>query len=88
MREKIVDQFQKDLIGPDDENEVLSDRPSDVYLTGIISPERTHMGAEDDDRLSVGEDAEGGEESADSGAVSAARSTRPSVAGLSFAIVG
>ena len=34
--------------------EVLTDRPSDFYLTGILWPQRTGMAGEDDDSLAIG----------------------------------
>ena len=37
------------LLGPVEEAEVLQARPSDVYLTGILWPRETQVGAEEDD---------------------------------------
>ena len=37
------------LLGPVYEDEVLEARPSDVYLTGILWPRETEVGAEEDD---------------------------------------
>ena len=61
MREILFDRLKRDLIGPHMEDEVLSSRPSDVYLTGILWPHETRMGAEEDERFGLfgAEDSEG-----------------------------
>ena len=86
MREVLLDRLKQDLIGPYTEDEVLTSRPSDVYLTGILWPRETRMGAEEDERfgLSGAEESEtdgGGEEEE----VSLAGLSRPCSAGVSFA---
>ena len=86
MREFLLDRLKQDLIGPYAEDEVLTSRPSDVYLTGMLWPRETRMGAEEDERfgLSGGGDGEtdgGGEEEE----VSLAGLRRPCSAGVSFA---
>ena len=86
MRETLLDRLKQDLIGPYTEDEVLTSRPSDVYLTGILWPRETRMGAEEDEQfgLSGGEGSEtngGGEEEE----VSLAGLSRPCSAGVSFA---
>ena len=86
MREVLLARLQQDLIGPHTEDEILIARPSDVYLTGILWPRETRMGAEEDERLGLsgagkGEmDGDGEEE-----AVSLAGLRRPCSAGVSFA---
>lgn len=86
MREALLDRLKRDLIGPYAQNEVLNSRPSDVYLTGILWPHETRMGAEEDEHfgLSGAEDGEtdgGGEEEE----ISLAGLSRPCSAGVSFA---
>ena len=86
MREVLLDRLKQDLIGPYTEDEVLTSRPSDIYLTGILWPRETRMGAEEDERfgLSGAEESEtdgGGEEEE----VSLAGLSRPCSAGVSFA---
>ena len=52
IREVIIKRIQKDLVGPDSDDEVLKGsrlRPSDVYLTGILWPVGEKMGSADDD---------------------------------------
>ncbi|MEE4356475.1 MAG: hypothetical protein V2I97_08395, partial [Desulfococcaceae bacterium] len=86
MREVILERLKKDLIGPYEDNEILQSRPSDVYLTGILWPSETRMGAEEDEKLGLsGQDefetsSEGEEEE-----ISLTGLMRPCSAGLSFA---
>jgi Helicase conserved C-terminal domain len=87
-RELLVERLHQDLVGPRQPNEVLSDRPSDVYLTGVLWPPRVEMTGEDDDQLATGgsssaTDAQNNE--ADS--VPANYLQKPSVAGISFCAV-
>jgi len=86
LRESLINGLKRDLVGPSSEDEVLTSRPSDVYLTGILWPRKSLMGAEEDERLglsgadevetgSIGEEEE----------VSLAGLMRPCSAGVSFA---
>ena len=84
MRNSIIDRMKVDLIGPTDINEIISDRPSDRYLTGILFPPRTMIGQDQDGDANTAENEDSGGTSGD--AVSAANATRPSSAGLSFAL--
>ena len=83
-RDDVARRLAEDLIGPRTVNEELSARPSDVYLTGILWPQRTAMSGEDDDRLEISgsgaSDASGGDEDA----VRTGSIQKPSVAGISF----
>ena len=86
MREVLLDRLKRDLIGPQSEDEVLTARPSDVYLTGILWPRESRMGAEEDERLGLSgavesESGGGGEEEG----LSLAGLMRPCSAGVSFA---
>lgn len=85
-RDRILERFHQDLVGPWEPQEVLDSRPSDVYLTGILWPKNTRVAPEEDERLSMAPgDGEEGEESADSGQATSVPQRRPSTAGLSFA---
>ena len=86
MRNIIIERLNRDLVGPYTADEILPSRPSDVYLTGILWPRETRMGAEEDERLGLagadeGESDGGGEEEE----VSLAGLVRPCSAGISFA---
>ena len=83
FRDRIAERLRADLIGPLlTPDEVLTSRPSDVYLSGILWPPRIDPDPEDNDRLETASTdgdsaAEGGEESA----VAASSVQKPSVAG-------
>lgn len=83
-RDILLERMKTDLIGPETLNEVISDRPTDRYLTGILFAPRTNLLAEEDDEASDADDADGTGTSLDG--VKAASTFRPSSAGLSFAI--
>jgi hypothetical protein len=86
-RDTVACRLAEDLVGPREDVEELTARPSDVYLTGILWPQRTAMAGEDDDRLGTAgastEEASGGE----SDAVRTGAIQKPSVAGVSFSVV-
>lgn len=83
-RDLLVRRLNEDLFGPRREDEILFDRPSDVYLTGILWPQRTEMAGEDDDTLAGSRDGESNE--ADSVPVNSIQ--KPCVAGISFCANG
>lgn len=87
-RDLLARRLHEDLIGPRSADEVLTDRPSDVYLTGILWPQRTRMTGEEDDRLAVGGSI-GADDSheTDATAVPVTSIQKPSVAGVSFCFV-
>lgn len=80
VRLKIVERLERDLVGPDAVKEVLENRPSDVYLSGILWPIGDRIGGEDDDS------ATGGEEEDDVPATPGlSGQQRPCTMGISFA---
>jgi Helicase conserved C-terminal domain len=83
-RDALIERLRRDLIGPEAQDEVVRARPSDVYLTGILYPRKTAFSPEENEKLSV----EGGTEQGGSEAEQSPidRSTRPSAAGISFAV--
>lgn len=85
-RDLVLSRLREDLIGPREPTEVLRDKPSDVYLSGIIWPRDTNVSHEELERLGAGADDghEGGEEDE----VPLFAAMRPCVAGLSFALGG
>lgn len=82
VRASLVSRLDEDLVGPMDRDEVLEDRPSDVYLTGILWPRDVRMGAEDDDGGTA--DSEGDDVTAGATVVG---QQRPCSMGVSFATV-
>ena len=89
MRELLLDRLEQDLIGPHADAEVLMSRPSDVYLTGMLWPRESRMGAEEDERFGI---AGAGQSETDSGGeeeeISLTGLFRPCSAGVSFAARG
>ncbi len=83
-RDVLLARMRTDLIGPGEYNEIISDRPTDRYLTGILFPARTEVSPEEDDESAEADNAEFSGTSLDS--VKTASTFRPSSAGLSFAI--
>ncbi|SOB56965.1 conserved protein of unknown function [Pseudodesulfovibrio profundus] len=98
MRSNIMDRLAEDLVGPYSEDElleprlspqnlILQSRPGDVYLSGILWPQKTKVDPSEDESLG----AEGVGDDSDTGSSSEAEQTpfsnmmRPSSAGLSFA---
>ena len=61
-RDLLVRRLSEDLVGPRVDEEILSDRPTDTYLTGILWPQRTAMRGEDDDSLAAGPGGDDGSE--------------------------
>lgn len=88
-RNIIARRLQTDLVGPGAIDEILQSRPSDIYLTGILYPQRHEFSAEDDDRLATeeGEDEVGGG-SAEEENPGLTQSSKPASGGLSFAVAG
>ena len=83
-RDSLFERMKVDLTGPASPDELISDRPTDRYLTGILFPPRTGISPEDDDEASDADDADGVGTALDG--VKAASTFRPSSAGLSFAV--
>ncbi|MCE8511899.1 DNA helicase [Ruegeria pomeroyi] len=83
-RDTMLERLKVDLIGPEANDEVITDRPSDRYLTGILFAHRTTISPEEDDEASDADDADYAGTSLDG--VKAASTFRPSSMGLSFAV--
>ena len=86
-RDVVACRLLEDLVGPRSEEEALTSRPSDVYLTGILWPQRTVMSGEDDDRLGTAGARSGEEGDGEGDAVRTSSIQKPSVAGISFSAV-
>jgi hypothetical protein len=80
IREIIVTRIEEDLIGPHSSDEILQNKPSDIYLTGILWPSRTEISLTEDDG-GTGES----EDDDIAPGLSIAGQQRPSTMGVSFA---
>ena len=80
IRDEIVGRLNDDLVGPHSPDEILQNKPSDIYLTGILWPSRIEISLTE-------EDGSGGESEDDdiSPGLSIAGQQRPSTMGVSFA---
>lgn len=88
-RDLLARRLNEDLLGPRSDDEILFDRPGDVYLTGILWPQRTEMAGEDDDTLATGGMAGGGDgQSNEADGVPVNSIQKPCVAGISFCASG
>jgi hypothetical protein len=86
VREGLVLRVREDLVGPFDIDEIVEERPSDRYLTGILYPPGEGVAVDEDDapREETGATDTDGE----IGEVPIYRSMRPSTFGLSFRVRG
>ena len=87
FRDVIASRLKEDLIGPLAEQEILTDRPSQRYSTGILYPLDSFIEAEEDQDhdLAVNE-LEDSVSEPDTSGVPLYAAMKPSVAGLSFAV--
>ncbi len=87
FRDQIVARLKADLVGPLAPDEVIPDRPSQRYSTGILYPRGSRLEPQEDEdgglAVNVNEDATSAPE--DPG-VSLHMALKPSVVGLSFAV--
>ncbi len=87
FRDRVVERLKQDLVGPLSENEILTDRPTQRYSTGILYPRDSQIQPEEDEDggLAVNED-EDTASGPDTSGVSLHATMKPSAAGLSFAV--
>ena len=87
FRDTIASRLKKDLIGPQSEHEVLFDRPTQRYSTGILYPQDSLIEEEDDqDQALEANTREDTASDPDTSGVPLYATLKPSVAGLSFAV--
>jgi hypothetical protein len=85
-RENLENRLRADLIGPQHDREIITDRPTDRYLTGILFP-IGRVPEEEDESLGVGEEDDATSATPDEGAPLSV-SFRPSSMGMSFCVAG
>lgn len=87
FRERLLARLREDLVGPLVADEVLTDRPSQRYSTGILYPRGSRIEAQENEDGSAAvnetEDGSGGDDQA---SVSLHAALKPSAAGFSFAV--
>jgi len=83
----MLERLRQDLIGPIDSREVLDDRPTERYVTGILFPQGEVLPAEENDTLPEGgEEGSVGDGAAAPESVSLGSVVRPASIALSFAV--
>jgi superfamily II DNA or RNA helicase len=88
FRDRLAARLREDLVGPLSVNEVLADRPTRRYSTGILYPQDSRIEQEenqDDGGLAVNE-REDAASSPDESGVSLHAALKPATAGMSFAV--
>ncbi|MGB9631714.1 MAG: DISARM system helicase DrmA [Chloroflexaceae bacterium] len=84
LRDRLIAELRRDLVGPHAPDEEISDRPTVQYLTGILYPAgKAAEDSEEDEPLGIGDD-EAGDESEIR--VIFSQTMYPSAIGLSFAV--
>ncbi|MFL6725888.1 MAG: helicase-related protein [Sphingomicrobium sp.] len=87
VRQRLLDRLEQDLVGPKNgPEEVIDERPSARYLTGILYPQQTEFLEEEDEQIEAengtASETDGGEEQA----TSLFRSFKPAACGFSFSV--
>lgn len=87
FRDSIASRLREDLVGPRAKHEVLSDRPTQLYSTGILYPQDSPIEHEEDQDqgLEINADEDVASDP-DTAGVPLYAALKPSVAGLSFAV--
>lgn len=89
FRDRILRRLVEDLVGPLFPDEVLTDRPTQRYSTGILYPQGSRMRAEEnEDGGAAVNEADDASSTAEEAGVSLHAALKPSAAGLSFAVQG
>jgi hypothetical protein len=87
-RDLVVERLALDLIGPKDgENEIINERPSDRYLTGILFPKNLVVKEDDQADEDAAESKGNQADTSQDRGVALFRSIRPATMGVSFAVV-
>ena len=88
-RDRLIARVADDLIGPKfGPDEVIDERPTGRYLTGILFPQQTTFPEEEDETVQA-ENTAGGDEAEEAAEeVALFRSFKPSTCGFSFAVRG
>ena len=85
-RDNIIVRLGEDLMGPMSGDELLDSYPSDVYLTGILFPQKSQVAQDEADQLQVEGAADIDSNDVSKDEISLATVKRPASAGLSFVV--
>ncbi len=85
-RDILAARLVDDLVGPLAADERIPDRPVDRYLTGILYPEESRFGADENDGDGAASGGGGDDDGADDAQIALHQQLKPSAMGLSFRI--
>ncbi|MBM2575364.1 DNA helicase [Jannaschia sp. Os4] len=85
-REILLERLEIDLLGPNAANELIEERPTSKYLTGILFPQETTFSPGEDEAI-FGENGNGEDEPEQDERIELIRTFKPSTCGFSFLIV-
>ena len=89
VRDIVLDRFKKDLIGPKDgAEEVIDERPTARYLTGILYPQQTVFSEAEDERIDTQNGQVSAEDDSENEESTLTRSFKPAACGFSFNVEG
>ena len=88
VRELFVSRLIHDLVGPGATDEVITDRPTERYTTGILYPKDIALGPEEDDESGANDDEETIPALAPDTGTPLWVTRKPATMGLSFAVEG
>lgn len=86
LRDHLLEELRRDLVGPHSSGEQLRDRPTVQYLTGILYPSGVELDSTEDDSLGIGPTGDDDDDGPENIALS--QTMNPASLGLSFATVG
>lgn len=85
-RDRLLERLKQDIIGPGGAlDEVISERPSARYLTGILYPQQSEISEEEDEAIAA-ESGSVAESDDEQDATSLLRTFKPATCGLSFSV--
>src|SRR5690348_12617289 len=85
-RASVLERLKHDLLGPNgSDDEVIDERPSARYLTGILFPQQSELHEDEDESISA-ENGGGDNEEGEQEATSLLRTFKPATCGFSFSV--
>ncbi|MBK7928970.1 MAG: hypothetical protein IPJ98_16230 [Bryobacterales bacterium] len=86
IRQRILKRLSTDLLGPLTPDEIIPERPTDRYLTGILWPRRSGLSEAEQEMIVVENSSQGEQSEAAEDGVTLRNVLKPASAGISFAV--
>ena len=86
IRQRILERLSTDLLGPLAPDEVIPERPTDRYLTGILWPRRSGLSEAEQETIVVENSSQGEQSEPAEDGVTLRNVLKPASAGISFAV--